>query len=123
MAHIQIQDIIEYQTFRQNPGPMLSRAAKRGPLMVVKGRERLIVLEANEYDRLMERLALAELGDTNRNLSKAEPPDLQPTSSTGAGRLDTGTWRAATDPSTLNGRPFSDSRGESGMEEDRTMKT
>jgi prevent-host-death family protein len=59
MAQVDIEDVVEYQTFRKNPGPLLTRAATGRPLLVVKGRERLIVLDAEAYQELVQRAAQA----------------------------------------------------------------
>jgi len=59
MAQVEIEDVVEYQTFRKNPGPLLARAANGRPLLVIKGRERLIVLDAEAYQELVQRAAQA----------------------------------------------------------------
>ncbi len=55
MAQVNIDDIVEYQTFRKNPGPLLTQAAGGRTLLVVKGRERLVVLDAASYNALVQR--------------------------------------------------------------------
>ena len=61
MAQVDIEDVVEYQTFRKNPGPLLTRAATGRPLLVIKGRERLIVLDAEAYQELVQRAAQATM--------------------------------------------------------------
>ena len=54
--NIALDDIVEYGTFRRNPGPLLKRATTNGrPLLVIKGRQRIVMLEAAEYERLVQR--------------------------------------------------------------------
>ena len=54
--NIGLNDIVEYGTFRRNPGPLIKRATTQGrPLLVIKGRQRVVVLEAAEYERLVRR--------------------------------------------------------------------
>ncbi len=55
MAQVNIDDIVEYQTFRKNPGPLLEKAAGGRTLLVVKGRERVVVLDAAAYNALVQR--------------------------------------------------------------------
>ena len=68
MAQININDVIEYPTFRKNPGPLLNRAAEGRPLLLIKGRERLIVVDAEAYEDLVRRAERAE------RLDNVEPP-------------------------------------------------
>jgi len=58
MAQVNIDDIVEYQTFRKNPGPLLEQAASGRTLVVVKGRERVVVLDAATYNALVQRAEL-----------------------------------------------------------------
>lgn len=55
MVKVNISDVIEYPTFRKNPGPLLNRAAEGRPLLLIKGRERLIVVDAGAYEELVRR--------------------------------------------------------------------
>ena len=69
MAQVNIDDIVEYQTFRKNPGPLLAQAASGRTLLVVKGRERVVVLDAATYNALVQRaegLAHIQPGDQQR---------------------------------------------------------
>lgn len=68
MAQVNINDVIEYPTFRKNPGPLLNRAAEGRPLLLIKGRERLIVVDAEAYEELVRQ---AERG---KRLEASEPP-------------------------------------------------
>ena len=60
MAQVNIGDIIEYPTFRKNPGPLLNRAAEGRPLLLLKGRERIILMDAETYEELVSRAERAE---------------------------------------------------------------
>jgi hypothetical protein len=60
MAQVNIDDIIEYPTFRKNPGPLLNRAAEGRPLLLLKGRERIILMDASAYEDLVRRAERAE---------------------------------------------------------------
>lgn len=60
MAQVNIGDIIEYPTFRKNPGPLLNRAAEGRPLLLLKGRERIILMDAEAYEELVRRAEKAE---------------------------------------------------------------
>jgi hypothetical protein len=60
MAQVNIGDIIEYPTFRKNPGPLLNRAAEGRPLLLLKGRERIIMMDAETYEELVSRAERAE---------------------------------------------------------------
>lgn len=60
MAQVNISDVIEYPTFRKNPGPLLNRAAEGRTLLLLKGRERLIVVDADAYEELVRRAERAE---------------------------------------------------------------
>lgn len=55
MAKVDIDDIIEYQVFRRNPGPLLARAAEGKPLLLLKGRTRFVVMDAASYTDLVQR--------------------------------------------------------------------
>lgn len=55
MAKVDIEDIIEYQVFRRNPGPLLARAAEGKPLLLLKGRTRFVVMDAASYNDLVHR--------------------------------------------------------------------
>ena len=54
MAQVEIDDIIEYQRFRKNPGPLISRAASGRPLLVLKGQQRVVVVDAASYNSLVQ---------------------------------------------------------------------
>jgi|GEM_PF-3776160 len=54
MAQIEMDDIVEYQRFRRNPGPLLDRAAEGRPLLLLKGRKRLVVLDMAAYNQLTQ---------------------------------------------------------------------
>ncbi len=56
MAQVHLQDVVDYKTFRTNPGPQLEQAMRGHPVLVVKGHQRFVVLDAAEYSSLMERL-------------------------------------------------------------------
>lgn len=60
MVQVNISDVIEYPTFRKNPGPLLKRAAEGRPLLLLKGQERLIVVDAEAYEDLVRRAEQAE---------------------------------------------------------------
>jgi|GraSoiStandDraft_30_1057271.scaffolds.fasta_scaffold2643886_1 hypothetical protein len=60
MAQVNIGDIIEYPTFRKNPGPLLNRAAEGRPLLLLKGRERIIMMDVETYEELVSRAERAE---------------------------------------------------------------
>jgi hypothetical protein len=64
MVQVNISDVIEYPTFRKNPGPLLNRAAEGRPLLLLKGRERLIVVDAEAYEDLVRRAERAERLET-----------------------------------------------------------
>jgi len=68
MAQVNINDVIEYPIFRKNPGPLLNRAAEGRPLLLIKGRERLIVVDAEAYEELVRQAERAQ------RLDAAEPP-------------------------------------------------
>ncbi|MEO8289184.1 MAG: hypothetical protein ABI670_22475 [Chloroflexota bacterium] len=60
--NIAMDDIVEYGTFRRNPGPLIKRATTNGrPLLVIKGRQRVVMLEAAEYERLVQRAVRNDL--------------------------------------------------------------
>jgi len=54
-VNIALTDIIEYQTFRRNPGPIITRATSGRPMLVVKGRKKVVMLDAADYERLVLR--------------------------------------------------------------------
>jgi prevent-host-death family protein len=74
MAQVNIDDIVEYQTFRKNPGPLLEQAANGRTLLVVKGRERVVVLDAATYNALVQRA---------ESLTRIEPANVQRTGTQG----------------------------------------
>jgi hypothetical protein len=57
MAQVDINDIVEYQVFRRNPGPLLARAAEGRPLLLLKGRTRFVIVDAESYNSLVRRAA------------------------------------------------------------------
>ncbi len=57
MAQVDINDIVEYQVFRRNPGPLLARAAEGRPLLLLKGRTRFVIVDAESYNSLVQRAA------------------------------------------------------------------
>lgn len=59
MAQIEMDDIVEYQRFRRNPGPLLDRAAEGRPLLLLKGRKRLVVLDMAAYNQLTQQAGQA----------------------------------------------------------------
>jgi PHD/YefM family antitoxin component YafN of YafNO toxin-antitoxin module len=60
MAKIQLRDVVDYKSFRMNPGPQLEQASNGRPVLVVKGRQRFVVLDADSYDDIVERLEQLE---------------------------------------------------------------
>ncbi|MEO8289087.1 MAG: hypothetical protein ABI670_21970 [Chloroflexota bacterium] len=74
MAQVNINDVIEYPTFRKNPGPLLNRAAEGRPLLLIKGRERLIVVDAEAYEELVRRAERAEHIERPEPLDASEHP-------------------------------------------------
>lgn len=60
MAQVDINDIVEYQVFRRNPGPLLARAAEGRPLLLLKGRTRFVIVDAESYNSLVRRAADGE---------------------------------------------------------------
>ena len=59
MAPVDINDIVEYQVFRRNPGPLLARAAQGRPLLLLKGRTRFVIVDADSYNSLVKHAAEA----------------------------------------------------------------
>ncbi len=55
MAQVDINDIVEYQVFRRNPGPLLARAAEGRPLLLLKGRTRFVIVDAESYNSLVQK--------------------------------------------------------------------
>ncbi|MEA2574957.1 MAG: hypothetical protein QOH93_2255 [Chloroflexia bacterium] len=53
-VNIALSDIVEYQSFRRNPGPVIMRASGR-PMLVIKGRKKVVMLDAAEYELLVQR--------------------------------------------------------------------
>ncbi len=62
MAQVDINDIVEYQVFRRNPGPLLARAAEGRPLLLLKGRTRFVIVDAESYNSLVQKAADGEQG-------------------------------------------------------------
>lgn len=60
MAQVNLQDVVDYKTFRTNPGPQLEQALHGHPVLVVKGHQRFVVLDAAEYNSLVDRLEQLE---------------------------------------------------------------
>ncbi len=59
-VNIALTDIVEYQTFRRNPGPIITRATEGRPMLVIKGRKRVVVLDAAKYEQLVLRASRNE---------------------------------------------------------------
>lgn len=54
--NIALEDIYDYGRFRRNPGPIMQRAStQRRPLLVIKGRQRVVVINASAYEDLVLR--------------------------------------------------------------------
>jgi len=62
MAQVHLQNVVDYKSFRTNPGPQLEQALNGRPVLVVKGQQRFIVLDADEYSHIVERLEQLEHG-------------------------------------------------------------
>ena len=60
MAQVNINDVIKHPTFRKNPSPLLNRAAEGLALLLIKGREDLIVVDAEAYEELVFRAERVE---------------------------------------------------------------
>jgi PHD/YefM family antitoxin component YafN of YafNO toxin-antitoxin module len=60
MAQVNIRDIVEYPTFRKNPGPLLNQATEGRTLLLLKGRERIVIMDAETYEDLVNRAARLE---------------------------------------------------------------
>ena len=54
-VNIALSDIVEYQSFRRNPGPVIMRASEGRPMLVIKGRKKVVMLDAAEYELLVQR--------------------------------------------------------------------
>ncbi len=54
-VNIALSDIVEYQSFRRNPGPVIMRASAGRPMLVIKGRKKVVMLDAAEYEMLVQR--------------------------------------------------------------------
>lgn len=54
-VNIALSDIVEYQSFRRNPGPVIMRASAGRPMLVIKGRKKVVMLDAAEYELLVQR--------------------------------------------------------------------
>lgn len=80
MAQVEIDDIIEYQRFRKNPGPLLNRVASGRPLLVLKGRVRVVVVDAALYNSLVQQ-AEQRAGNVENILPTAALPALAESSS------------------------------------------
>ncbi len=65
MAQVDINDIVEYQVFRRNPGPLLARAAEGRPLLLLKGRTRFVIVDAESYNSLVQKAADGEQAATD----------------------------------------------------------
>jgi prevent-host-death family protein len=65
-VNIALTDIVEYQTFRRNPGPVIMRATEGRPMLVIKGRKRVVVLDASKYEQLVLRAARGEAASSER---------------------------------------------------------
>lgn len=60
MAQVHLQNVVDYKSFRTNPGPQLEQARDGRPVLVVKGQQRFIVLDADQYNHIVERLEQLE---------------------------------------------------------------
>ena len=74
MAQVQLRDVVDYKSFRMNPGPQLEQASKGRPVLVVKGRQRFVVLDADSYDDIVERLEQLEQLQRGREPMQASTP-------------------------------------------------
>jgi hypothetical protein len=74
MAKIQLRDVVDYKSFRMNPGPQLEQASNGRPVLVVKGRQRFVVLDADSYDDIVERLEQLEQLQRGRDPMQASTP-------------------------------------------------
>lgn len=54
-VNIALSDIVEYQSFRRNPGPVIMRASEGRPMLVIKGRKKVVMLDAAQYELLVQR--------------------------------------------------------------------
>ncbi len=54
-VNIALSDIVEYQSFRRNPGPVIMRASEGRPMLVIKGRKKIVMLDAAQYEQLVQR--------------------------------------------------------------------
>jgi hypothetical protein len=61
-VNIALTDIVEYQTFRRNPGPIITRATEGRPMLVIKGRKKVVMIDADEYQQLVLRALRQERG-------------------------------------------------------------
>lgn len=74
MAKIQLRDVVDYKSFRMNPGPQLEQASNGRPVLVVKGRQRFVVLDADSYDDIVERLEQLEQLQRGRESMQSSTP-------------------------------------------------
>ena len=75
MAKIQLRDVVDYKSFRMDPGPQLEQASNGRPVLVVKGRQRFVVLDADSYDDIVERLEQLEQLQRGREPMQAVDPN------------------------------------------------
>lgn len=64
MAQVHLNNVVDYKSFRTNPGPQLEQALRGRPVLVVKGQQRFIVLDADYYNHIVERLEQLERDTT-----------------------------------------------------------
>lgn len=70
MPQVDMDDIIEYQRFRKNPGPLLDRAADGHPLLLLKGRKRLVVLDMEAYTALIKQAGGTSVQDDQQGVAQ-----------------------------------------------------
>ena len=71
-VNIALTDIVEYQTFRRNPGPVITRATEGRPMLVIKGRKRVVVLDASKYEQLVLRASMSEVSPASEHRTGTE---------------------------------------------------
>ena len=62
------------QELQDDPGPQLEQASNGRPVLVVKGRQRFVVLDADSYDDIVERLEQLEQLQRGREPMQASTP-------------------------------------------------
>jgi PHD/YefM family antitoxin component YafN of YafNO toxin-antitoxin module len=71
-VNIALTDIVEYQTFRRNPGPIITRATEGRPMLLIKGRKRVVMLDASKYEQLVRRASMNERPDPREQRTGTE---------------------------------------------------